>query len=205
LRRAVAVFLAALSFSALSHAAERLESEPWEAIRLPKGEKRVQIKDPANVPWLIKNVLDRDDCPLDDSIRYWPLEVIRLRQDVIALANCRVSVTSWPVLMVFGNTSKEPRIVDLPRMAASGGFTSGRQQHGYIEWDAEPGVLTITEGSDMTCGAVRHVYAYDGFNPFTLTEIKLSTDCGQTKGWSTYWRAEAWPSFVREGQGQAQP
>jgi len=178
-------------------AADKPPSGPWEAITFPKGETRIQIRDPAEIPWLIRNVLDRDRCDYESYLSHSPITVIKLSKTTIALAHCPVSAVSRPVLLVFDRgTNKEPRILDLPRMADGSGFSVGGQRHGNIEWDAVPGALTITQGSDISCDALRYVYEYrDSGYLFALTQIQLSQECGG-KNWTEFWHAPSWSSVA---------
>src|SRR5262249_26126297 len=139
----LAVVFTALSLALSTTAGAQAPAED-DPIRVPPNGERLQIRRIVDIPRQLRAAIDRAQCPLLDSILvevpaviFQPSPAHRL----MAIVPCNALVTYSLVFLFDRTTESEPRLVMLPVMAPSGGF-SAADSPGLITWD--PATKTLT-------------------------------------------------------------
>jgi hypothetical protein len=191
------IMAVALTMSALGQDDPRRNNDP---IMIPKGETELQYRRPEDLPRQLRAALHRSRCSYQPAADL-PLRIVKPdpnRESLVALVPC------WGIVMQGAAFTIgrywEPSPVSFAVMGYPDGFAASRHP-GYLEWHADKGILTATQGTDLkSCrgrDALRYTYrSIDSIeSPFVLTKIERHLDECNTisaEPWSTFWETPNW-------------
>jgi hypothetical protein len=172
-----------------------------DPVRVPANGEPLHIRRIVDIPRHLRAAIDRAECPLLASILATTPAVIfqpSPAHRLMAIVPCNALIT-YSLVFLFDRTAEaEPRLVMLPVMAPSGGF-SATDSPGLITWDPATKTLTaVAENDYCNVRETRHTYRHGqgGLNGFALVKLEHRMQlCDSEAPWQKVWEAQPWPNL----------